>query len=208
MFLYCPLCVIQWNVLGHASTPRCGSSPTVRGLSASHIQDVADGLVEPKLMTMCCVYLRSAWARGGMRPLWFSFYQAISNTLKMGGQSQNFRRTFTSWHGCLPENVSSNNLWPRKLRDLNVLFCLKKRTVIFLWVWTFVSVIRFEMKKSYIYPQNVCFVPFPQQNRFFTIQMYQPIRCNNFSSLLLDVYVQLNIFRASSRPSSGAQQLQ
>ena len=32
--------------------------------------------------------------------------------------------------------------------------------------------------------------------------------CNNFSSLLLDVYWQLNMFRASSRPSSGAQQLQ
>jgi len=33
---------------------------------------------------------------------------------------------------------------------------------------------------------------------------------NNFSSLLLDVYsyVQLNMFRASLRPSSGAQQLQ
>ena len=29
-----------------------------------------------------------------------------------------------------------------------------------------------------------------------------------FSSLLLDVYVQLNMFRASSRPSSGAQHLQ
>jgi len=31
---------------------------------------------------------------------------------------------------------------------------------------------------------------------------------HNFSSLLLDVYVQLNMFRASSRPSSGAQILQ
>ena len=35
-----------------------------------------------------------------------------------------------------------------------------------------------------------------------------PTRCNNFSSLLLDVYLQLNMFRASSRPKSGAQQLQ
>ena len=34
--------------------------------------------------------------------------------------------------------------------------------------------------------------------------MNQPTRCNNFSSLLLDVYLQLNVFRASSRPSSGA----
>jgi len=41
-----------------------------------------------------------------------------------------------------------------------------------------------------------------------TIQINQPTRCNNFPSLLLDVYVQLNMFRASSRPSSGGQQLQ
>jgi len=38
------------------------------------------------------------------------------------------------------------------------------------------------------------------------IQINQLTRCKNFSSLLLDVYVQLNMFRASSRPSSGAQQ--
>jgi len=41
-----------------------------------------------------------------------------------------------------------------------------------------------------------------------TFQINQPTRCDNFSSLLLDVYVQLNMFRASSRPSLGAQQLQ
>jgi hypothetical protein len=41
-----------------------------------------------------------------------------------------------------------------------------------------------------------------------TFQINQPTRCNNSSSLLLDVYIQLNMFRASSRPSSGAQQLQ
>src|SRR5215475_1534587 len=41
-----------------------------------------------------------------------------------------------------------------------------------------------------------------------TIQINQLTRCNNFTSLLLDVYVWLNMFRASSRPSSGAQQLQ
>jgi len=40
------------------------------------------------------------------------------------------------------------------------------------------------------------------------IQINQQIRCNNLSSLLLDVYVQLNVFRASSHPSSGAQQMQ
>jgi len=41
-----------------------------------------------------------------------------------------------------------------------------------------------------------------------SIQINQPTRCNNFSSLLLDVYVQFNMFRASSRPWSGAQKLQ
>ena len=41
-----------------------------------------------------------------------------------------------------------------------------------------------------------------------TIQINQPPRCNNFASLLLDVYIWLNMFRSSSRPSSGAQQLQ
>jgi hypothetical protein len=41
-----------------------------------------------------------------------------------------------------------------------------------------------------------------------TIQRNQITRCNNFSSLLLDDYVQPNVFRASSRPSSGAQRLQ
>jgi hypothetical protein len=38
-----------------------------------------------------------------------------------------------------------------------------------------------------------------------TIQINQPTRCNNLSGLLLDVYLQLNMFRASSRPSPGAQ---
>jgi len=37
-----------------------------------------------------------------------------------------------------------------------------------------------------------------------TIQINLPRRCNTFTSLLLDVYVWLNMFRASLRPSSGA----
>jgi len=41
-----------------------------------------------------------------------------------------------------------------------------------------------------------------------TIQINQPIRCKNFSSLLLEVYLQLNTFLVSSCPSSGAQQRQ
>jgi hypothetical protein len=36
------------------------------------------------------------------------------------------------------------------------------------------------------------------------IQIIQPTRCNSFTSLLLDVYVWLNTFRASPRPLSGA----
>jgi len=37
-----------------------------------------------------------------------------------------------------------------------------------------------------------------------TIQINQPTRCKSFTSLLLDVYVFLNMFRATFRPSSGA----
>jgi hypothetical protein len=36
------------------------------------------------------------------------------------------------------------------------------------------------------------------------IQINQPTRCNSFTSLLLDIYVWLNTFRAPLRPSSGA----
>jgi len=44
-------------------------------------------------------------------------------------------------------------------------------------------------------------------NTVTSIPINQPTRCNYFFSLLLDVYVQLNMFRAYTRPSSGAQQL-
>ena len=37
-----------------------------------------------------------------------------------------------------------------------------------------------------------------------TIQIIQPTRFNSFTSLLLDVYVWLNMFRVSPRPSPGA----
>jgi hypothetical protein len=40
--------------------------------------------------------------------------------------------------------------------------------------------------------------------RHHTFQINQSTRCINFSSLLLDVYVQLNMFRAPACPSSGA----
>jgi len=37
-----------------------------------------------------------------------------------------------------------------------------------------------------------------------TIQIIQPTGCSSFTSLLLDVYVSLSMFRASPRPLSGA----
>ena len=48
------------------------------------------------------------------------------------------------------------------------------------------------------------------QNRLYTrqpqimININQPTRCNSFTSLLLDVYVWLNMFRVHLRPSSEA----
>jgi len=39
---------------------------------------------------------------------------------------------------------------------------------------------------------------------FCLIQINQPTTCNSFTSLLLDVYVWLNMFRALPHPSSGA----
>jgi len=41
------------------------------------------------------------------------------------------------------------------------------------------------------------------KNSHHTIQINQPTRCNSFTSLLLDVYVWLNMFQAPLRPSSG-----
>jgi hypothetical protein len=37
-----------------------------------------------------------------------------------------------------------------------------------------------------------------------SIQINQTTRCNSFYSLLIDVYLKFNTFRASSRPSSVA----
>jgi len=41
-------------------------------------------------------------------------------------------------------------------------------------------------------------------NEYLKNQIIQPTRCESFTSLLLDVYVWLNMFRVSPRPSSGA----
>jgi len=63
---------------------------------------------------------------------------------------------------------------------------------------------------EFVSTENADFSNIDSRTRKFLllIQINQPTRCNNFSSFLFDVYVQLNMFRASPRPSSGAQQLQ
>jgi len=40
--------------------------------------------------------------------------------------------------------------------------------------------------------------------RHHMIQINQPTRCSSFTSLLLDIYMWLNMFQASPRPSPGA----
>jgi hypothetical protein len=62
-----------------------------------------------------------------------------------------------------------------------------------LTIFDFITTIKFKVCKSVHY---------------HTTPINQPTRCNNLSSLLLDVYVRLNMFQASSHPSSEAQQLQ
>jgi len=67
--------------------------------------------------------------------------------------------------------------------------------------------LQFRHTNTNTYTQNINF-KVCQSVHHHTLQVNQPTRCNSFSSLLLDVYVRLNLFRESSRPSSGAQQLQ
>jgi len=51
-------------------------------------------------------------------------------------------------------------------------------------------------------PKNLTFVK--SVHHHHTIKIIQTRRCRSFTSLLLDVYVWLQMFRASPRPSSGA----
>ena len=57
--------------------------------------------------------------------------------------------------------------------------------------------------------ENVCSLTYPNTgapdcNHSRTVKLIQPTRCNSFTSLLLDVHMWLNVFRASPRPSRGA----
>jgi len=62
----------------------------------------------------------------------------------------------------------------------------------------------FDGWSSYLF----CFALNSRPTSLLRNKINQRTRWNNFSSLLVDVYVRLNKFRASSCPSSGAQQLQ
>jgi hypothetical protein len=60
---------------------------------------------------------------------------------------------------------------------------------IYIFIYLFIYALKLEVCKSV---------------HHHTFQINQPTRCKNFSSLLLDVYVQLNMFWAPPCPSSGA----
>ena len=109
----------------------------------------------------------------------------------------------TMWH-----SVSRADSWPVAVDRMRTM----KR---FLHIWPILHRILWFF--VYWLPPSIFFRITEVQNLNFkvcksvhhrTIQINQPTRCNNFLSLLLDVYIQLNMFRASSRPSSGVQQLQ
>jgi len=61
-----------------------------------------------------------------------------------------------------------------------------------------------DLYKMLKYVTNFPFFDVRKSIHHHTIQIIQPTRCNSFTSLLLDVYVWLNMCRASPRPSSGA----
>jgi hypothetical protein len=53
------------------------------------------------------------------------------------------------------------------------------------------------------YIHGTVLLTFRKSAHHHTNQINQPTRCSSFTSLLLDVYVWLNMFRAPLRPSSG-----
>jgi len=66
------------------------------------------------------------------------------------------------------------------------------------------------LKKSWnlclLFRKILCIVEYfaTVKRMYHMIRINQPTRCNSFPSLLLDVYVWLNMFQALPRPSSGA----
>jgi hypothetical protein len=101
---------------------------------------------------------------------------------------------FSAWRLCL-----WLNLFPATLRPSSGVYNCTRNLWFYRWsvavgallvvVWPGATPeIRFDVRKSV---------------HHHTIQTNQPTRCNSFTSLLLDVYMWLNMFRAILRPSSG-----
>jgi hypothetical protein len=76
------------------------------------------------------------------------------------------------------------------------------------WSYTSTSLIRLHVVERDSV-KFVCFNPLDFRHRSFTFNSNKsPTWCNNFSVYYPDIYLQLNMFRAFSRPSWGAQWLQ
>jgi hypothetical protein len=78
-------------------------------------------------------------------------------------------------------------VWPRIL--LGPSSCMSVALFGMLYVWIFSS--HLEVSSN---------IKVKSVQTCITVQINQPTRCNNVSSILLDIYLQLNMFRASSRP--------
>jgi hypothetical protein len=61
----------------------------------------------------------------------------------------------------------------------------------------------FQTGKQNAFPKPVT-AHFNRETLYNTVQTNQPTRCNSFTSLILDVYVWLYMFRVPPHPSSGA----
>jgi len=95
--------------------------------------------------------------------------------------------TGTFIYDCYLLTVNTVGTMHKYLKKYSKNTCLRINTVKFNHLQQYIII--FEVRKSV---------------HHHTIQIIQPTRCNIFTSLLLDVYVWLNMFRTSPRPSSGA----
>jgi hypothetical protein len=106
------------------------------------------------------------------------------------------RQPFTQWHNHteVQGNITTTDL------HFNTLIKSRPNTQMYLP--------NIDPKQQHSQKQDGSNLKVCKSVHYHTFKINRPTRCN-FSNLLLDVYsyVQLNMFRASSRPSSGAQQL-
>jgi hypothetical protein len=61
-----------------------------------------------------------------------------------------------------------------------------------------------EILEKITHKKEMNYLTFRKSVHHQTNQIIQPTRCNSFTSLVLDVYMWLNMFRVSPHPSSGA----